>query len=59
MEASLTPAWPGTNECLSPAAVLIDVLGEKLPCSDKVCNLVCGLLDAFATAFNFRRTNQG
>ena len=51
--------WPGANECISPTAILNDLLFKIVVRSDRLCILVSGLLDACVTAFNLRRTHRG
>ena len=51
--------WPGASECISPTAIFNDVLFKIAVGSDRLCSLVAGLLDAFVTAFNLRRTYWG
>ena len=51
--------WPGTGECISPTAIVHDLLFKIAVGSDRLCILVSGLLDAFVTAFNLRRTHWG
>ena len=48
--------WPGASECISPTAIFNDVLFKIAVRSDRLCILVSGLLDAFVTAFDLRRT---
>ena len=55
----LNSLWPGTNECISPTAIFNDLLIKIAVRSDRLCILVSGLLDAFVTAFNLRRTHRG
>ena len=50
--------WPGTGECISPAAIFNDLLSKVSVRSDRLCILVAGLLVAVVTAFNLRRTHR-
>ena len=56
---SLCSLWPGTGECIPPTAIFTDLLFKIAVRSDRLCILVAGLLDAFVTAYNLRRTNRG
>ena len=51
--------WPGTHVCISPTAIFNDVLFKIGVRIDRLCILVSGLLGAFVTAFNLRRTHRG
>ena len=55
---SLCSLWPGTGECISPTAIFNDLLFKIAFRSDRLCILVAGLLSAFVTAYNVRRTNR-
>ena len=55
----LKSLWPGTDECISPTAILNDLLFKIAVRSDRLCILESGFLDAFVSAFNLRRTNRG
>ena len=55
---NLNSGWPGTSECISPTAISNDLLFKIAVRSDRLCILVSGLLDAFVTAFNLRRTHR-
>ena len=55
----LNSLWPGTDECISPTAILNDLLFIIAVRSDRLCILVSGLLDALSSPFNLRRTNRG
>ena len=50
--------WPGICECISPTAIFNELLFKLSVRSDRLCILVAGLLDAFVTALNLRRTHQ-
>ena len=50
--------WPGTGGCISPTTIFNDLLFKVAIRRDRPCILVSGLLDAFVTAFNLRRTNH-
>ena len=56
---SLCSLWPGTGESISPTALFNDVLFTNVVRRNRLCILVAGLLDAFVTALNLRRTNRG
>ena len=55
----LNPLWPGANECISPTAILNDLLFKIVVRSDMLCILVSGLLESCVTPFNLRRTHRG
>ena len=55
----LNSPWQGTKEYISPTAIFNDLLFKIAVRSDRLCILVAGLLDAFVTAFNLRRTYWG
>ena len=56
---SLLAILPGTSECISPTAMLNNLLLHIGIRSDRLCILVSSLLDVFVTAFHLRRTHQG
>ena len=51
--------WPGSGECISPAAIFNDLRFKIAVQSDRLCILVAGLVGASGTAFNLRKTNRG
>ena len=56
----LNSLLPCTSECISPTAIINDLLFKIAVRSDRLCILVSGLLEAFvAVAFNWRRSNRG
>ena len=55
---SLLAIWLGTGECISPTAILNDLLFNIALRIDRLCTLVSGLLDVFVNAFNSQGTHQ-
>ena len=51
--------WPCTGACISPVAIFRGLLFKIAVRSERHCTLVAVFLDAFFTAFNFRRTHRG
>ena len=56
---SLLAILPGTSQCISPTAILKNLLLQIGIRGDRLCILVSSLLDAFVTALHLRRTHQG
>ena len=49
----------GTGECISPMPIFNDLLFKIAVRNDRLHILLSGLLDAFVTAFNLRKTHRG